>query len=117
MQYIVKKQIELSGSSSAYDIGLAFSGDVEELDERDRRIGEVEFGIHDVATGMLESMELNDNALRLLQEQVSILGETQKVILERLGASMPGSSNGGGNPEEGSSTSLTSSPNVMPASA
>ena len=117
MQYIVKRQIELSGSSTAYDIGLAFSGDVEELDERDRRIGEVETGINDMTTGMLESMEMNDTALRLLQEQVTILGETQKVILERLGASMPGSGNGGGNPEEGSSTSLTSSPNVMPASA
>ena len=117
MQYIVKRQIELSGSSTAYDIGLAFSGDVEELDERDRRIGEVETGINDMTTGMLESMEMNDTALRLLQEQVTILGETQKVILERLGASMPGSSNGGGNPGEGSSPSLTSSPNVMPASA
>ena len=38
MQYIIGKQIELSGSTSAQDIGLAFKGDVEEVDERDRRI-------------------------------------------------------------------------------
>jgi hypothetical protein len=117
MQYIVRKQIELSGASSAYDIGLAFSGDVEELDERDRRLGEVESGIHDVATGVLESLEMNDTALRLLQEQVAILGETQKVILEKLGATTPSSTNGAGNPEQGFSPSLAGPATVMPASA
>jgi hypothetical protein len=117
MQYIVKKQIELSGASSAFDIGMAFTGDVEELDERDRRIGDVETGIHDIASGVLESFEMNDNALRLLQEQVAILGETQKVILEKLGATTPSSANGVGNPEEAPSPSLTTPATVLPASA
>jgi hypothetical protein len=117
MQYIVKKQIELSGSAAAYDIGLAFTGDVEQLDERDRKIAAVESGINDVATGMLETLEMNDNALRLLQEQVAILGETQQVILEKLGATTPSSTSGMGNPGNGNSPSLTGPATVMPASA
>ena len=43
MQYIIRKQIELSGSASAKDIGLIWkTGDVEQVDERDARITELE---------------------------------------------------------------------------
>ena len=38
MAYIVGKQIELSGSSSAKDIGLLWEGDVEAVDDRDQKI-------------------------------------------------------------------------------
>jgi hypothetical protein len=117
MQYIIGKQIELSGSTSAKDIGLVFKGDVEAVDERDRRIGEVEQTIHSVESGMGELMTMNDNALRMLQEQVSMLRESQEMILERLGATTPSSgSTRGANQEERFASSATPA-TVMPASA
>ena len=106
MQYIVKKQIELSGASSAYDIGLAFTGDVEAIDERDRRIGLVESGINDVTEGVTDILDMNENALRLLQEQVSLQGQTLQVILEKLGAPSITSASQGGNSQGGQSTAV-----------
>jgi len=117
MQYIVKKQIELSGASSAYDIGMAFTGDPEELNERDRRISEVEAGINDHATGVDEVLQLNENAIKLLQEQVSMQSETLKIILEKLGASANTSGGGGGNPQQGYSPEPVPPSTLMAASA
>ena len=46
MQYIIGKQIELSGSTSAKDIGLIWKdGDVQAVDERDQRIAGIEESI------------------------------------------------------------------------
>jgi len=117
MQYIVKKQIELSGASSAYDIGLAFTGDVEALDERDRRIGEVETGINDISSGVDEVLQMNETALKLLQEQVSMQSETLKLILEKLGATANTSSGGGGNSPQGYSPEQAAPSTLMAASA
>jgi len=117
MQYIVKKQIELSGASSAYDIGLAFSGDVETLDERDRRIGEVETGINDISTGVDEVLQMNETALKLLQEQVSMQSQTLKLILEKLGASTNTSEGGGDIPQQGYSPEPAAPSTLMAASA
>ena len=86
MQYIVKKQIELSGASSAYDIGLAFTGDVEQLDERDRKIAELEDRLNIGDTGMGELMSMNAAVLAQMQEQMAMLRESQQIILRQLGA-------------------------------
>lgn len=117
MQYIVKKQIELSGSSTAYDIGLAFTGDIEEIDERDRKIAELEERVNLDGTGMQELMEMNGTALAQLQEQMMMMRETQQVLMEKLG--MHSTTNG---PQQGysqgpASTAGGPSPTVMPASA
>lgn len=117
MQYIISKQIELSGSTSAKDIGLVFNGDIEAVDERDARIAAVEEGIHGVEGGMAAILEMNDNAMRQLHEQVAMLRESQELILDRLGANsnMPG----GTSPENRGPQSTRSgqAPTVMPASA
>jgi hypothetical protein len=117
MQYIVKKQIELSGASSAHDIGLELTGSGDIVDERDRRIGLVETGINDVSTGVHELLGLNENAIRLMQEQLSMQGQTLKIILEKLGAKTNTSSNGGGNPPQGYSPEPAPPSTLMAASA
>lgn len=117
MQYIVKQQIKLSGASSAYEIGVAFTGDPTELDERDRRIGEVESGINDVSAGVNEVLEMNENALKLLQEQVSMQAQTLQVILEKLGATTNTSANGSGNSGMGGSPGMENTPTLLAASA
>lgn len=117
MAYIIGKQIELSGSSSAKDLGLLWKGDVEAVDARDQKIMSVEQSVHDIEGSVGSVLEMNENALRQMQEQISILGETQKLILDKLGAF---SNSSGGMEGEVSNGSPTQSPRpatVMPASA
>jgi hypothetical protein len=117
MQYIISKQIELSGSTSAKDIGLVFNGDIEAVDERDQRILALEDEVHNVEGGMGSLLEMNDNALRQMQEQIAMLREAQELILDKLGGSMNASGNGQGNAGMGMSTQSPMAPTVMPASA
>lgn len=95
MQYIVAKQIELSGASSAKELGLLWrNGDVEEVNARDARISEVEdniSGMHSV--NELES-EMGHAAIRQLQEQMSLMAQNQQMLLEKLGVMEPGSTDG-----------------------
>jgi hypothetical protein len=117
MAYIIGKQIELSGSSSAKDLGLLWEGDMEAVDERDARIGSVEETIHSVEGGMSEVLQMNENALLQMQEQISMLAETQSLILDRLGANPNTSGSTGGTTGQGPSTQATGPTTVMPASA
>jgi hypothetical protein len=106
MQYIVKKQIELSGASSAYDIGLAFTGDVEALDERDRKIVELEERLNLGDTGMDEVMAMNAAVLAQMQEQMAMLRESQQIILSQLGAPSNTSAAPSGYSQGGQSTAV-----------
>jgi hypothetical protein len=117
MQYIILKQIELSGSASAKDLGLVMKGDVAAVDERDQRIAAMEDEVSQVSGGVGAVMELNANAIAQLQEQVSMLREASELVLNRLGVQTD--MNGESNPEnqEEQSTGLTPSPSVLPASA
>ena len=117
MQYIVKKQIELSGASSAFDIGAAFAGDVEAVDERDKKIAELEERVNADGLGYDEILEMNANALGLLQEQMSMLRETQEVMMQKLGVNSTTSGSAAPENQGGLSTVPTRPPNVMPASA
>jgi hypothetical protein len=117
MAYLVKKQIELSGASAAMDIGLAFDGDPEKLDERDAKIAELEEKVHSEGIGMGQVLEMNENALLLLQEQMRTMMETQQVLMEKLGVPNATSAVPGGESQGGLSTVPVSPPTVLPASA
>ena len=114
---LVMEQIELSGASSAYDIGLAFSGDIEAVDARDQKILELEERVNSGDLGMGQLMEMNGNALAQLQEQMTMLRETQQVLMEKLGVNGTTSSDQGDYSREGQSTPAGQAPSVMPASA
>jgi hypothetical protein len=117
MQYIVAKQIELSGSSSAYDINLMFKGDYEQVKQRDERIAALESEIHVVGTDLGGVFTMNETAIAQLQEQMTMLRETQEVMMQKLGVQTGPSAGGGGEMQQGNPTELTVPTTVLPASA
>jgi hypothetical protein len=117
MQYIISKQIELSGSASAKDLGLVFTGDVEQVDERDRKIQALEQGMHTVEGGMGTLMDMNSAALVQMQEQIALLSETQGLILQKLGAQPPSSSSESPGVSVSGTPQSASGPRVAPVSA
>ena len=117
MQYIISKQIELSGSSSAKDIGLVFNGDMAAVDERDAKIAALEDGMNSVGTGMNDLMQMNENAMRQMQEQIKLLAETQGIILQQLGAQKPQSTYESAGENNRLTAQPMNGPNVVPASA
>ena len=86
MQYIISKQIELSGASSAEDIGIIFkTGDVEVVAERDRKIQAVEDAINEMVSTTSTESEQQTLAITQLQEQMKLMAENQGLMLEKLG--------------------------------
>jgi hypothetical protein len=86
MQYIIGKQIELSGASSAEDIGIIFkTGDVEVVAERDRKINAVEDAINEMVASTAAESEVQTQAISQLQEQMKLMAENQGLMLEKLG--------------------------------
>ena len=117
MQYIIARQIELSGSASAKQLGLVFDGQDEVAKSTDARISQLEAAMHGADSGMGQLQEMNEAAMQQLQEQMSMMRETQQLMLEKLGASPASSGAQGGIPEGTSPEVLTEAPNVPPASA
>lgn len=117
MQYIISKQIELSGSASAKDIGLMWSGDVEAVDERDQRIAVLEENLNANVAGTDDMVAMTETALTMLQEQMTMLRQTQEVIMQQLGMQTPASTGTNPEMEQGYSTAPTQPSNVMSAPA
>jgi hypothetical protein len=121
MQYIIAKQIELSGSSSAKEIGLLWSqGDVEQVNERDQRIQAIEDRLTGVTSSSELELETNTEAIRTLQDQVSMLVQNNQLLLEKLGVANQASTDGSAtSPQEArvGTQQDEPAPNVYPASA
>jgi hypothetical protein len=86
MQYIIAKQIELSGSSSAQDIGLIFkTGDIEQVNTRDQRILELEERVEGVGNDTDEQLEMLVQLNAQQQEQISMLIANTQQLMAQLG--------------------------------
>lgn len=86
MQYIIAKQIELSGSSSAQDIGLIFkTGDVEQVNSRDQRIAELEERIEGEGITVDEQLELLVQLTAQQQEQMQMMMDNNRLLMQKLG--------------------------------
>lgn len=116
MQYIITKQIELSGTRDATAIkDLWDKGDVPKVEERDAQIAALEARISDPSGE--EEREATVAALDTLQQQVMLQGQVLQEILSKLGvASDPSgfeeNSSQGIPPEQ-----VATEPMVAPASA
>lgn len=101
MSYIIAKQIELSGSASAKEIGVLWkTGDVEEVNSRDAKIAEHEDRINGVAEQTDAQLELTATAIQQLQEQMSLMAQNQQILLEKLGVMNTGSESSSATPPE-----------------
>ena len=100
MQYIIGKQIELSGSASAKEIGLLWQhGDVEQVNERDARINGIEENISNFTLGHELELDMTHEAIARLQEQMTIMTENQQLLLEKIGVTKPSSETSSPTPE------------------
>jgi hypothetical protein len=86
MQYIIGKQIELSGASSAKDIGLIWEGRDSEAMDNESRVDRMEDNFNSIQQDLGDVLQMNENALRQLQEQIGMLRESQEMVLKHLGA-------------------------------
>ena len=112
MQYIISKQIELSGASSAKDIGLVFNGQTEEAQDRQQRIQVLEENLLANTTGNEKMMALTEAALTMLQDQVTMMRESQELLMKQLGMEIPESTATTPEVESGYSTAPEQSSNV-----
>ena len=117
MQYIIRKQIELSGSSSAQALNMILGGEGDEVTQRDQRIAELEERVNGL--GIQDESEKTEliSAIAQLQQQMSQQTQLNQLLLEKLGvqnaAPTPTTSTSG----ETSSEVVESAPTVQPVSA
>lgn len=86
MQYIIQKEIELSGSSQAMQISTLFQGgDEAQVRETDQRLAAMEQALAGQHTNNDGELQLTHEAVKQLQEQVRLLTENQKLLTEQMG--------------------------------
>ncbi len=85
MAYIVEKQIELSGSASATNIKNIWNGEDDAVSERDKKIALLEGHINEMVSLKEHELEVQTTAMQQLQEQMSLISQTQAALLEKLG--------------------------------
>jgi hypothetical protein len=116
MQYIIQKQIELSGSSSALALKELWTG-TDGTDDRDARIAALEQqvnGLGEQSDG--DTFEMAE-MMGQMQQQISLLTQANQLLLEKLGVMEPGSGSTTSTSAPTSSGSAGQAPTVLPASA
>ena len=89
MQYIMEKQIELSGSSSSNDIKSVFqTGRTQQFNEYEARADSFEKSLGGVTSDVIAGVESSAAVIGQLQKQISMLSQTQQIILQKLGVPM-----------------------------
>jgi len=117
MQYIVGKQIELSGSSSARDLGLVWNGRQEEADDHQAKIAGLEESLNQMASDMAETQELHSDVLMQMREQMGQMMQVNQLLMEKLGVLPQGSASGQGSSDSVSNGTPAETPNLQVASA
>lgn len=102
MQYIINKEIQLSGSAHSSEISTVFSkGMTPEFEAETEKLNALEAGIGEVTSALAESQEASARSIASLTEQMGLIMETQKVLLEKLGVSIEAPAVPEANPEGG----------------
>lgn len=90
MQFIIAKQIELSGSAHAEDIGSVLrSGPTSEFTANREKLTRLEGGIGQLSTALVESNSTMADAITTMQQQMGQMQEMNTLLLEKLGVSSP----------------------------
>ena len=97
MAFIVGKQIELSGASSAYELRkLWMEGDVQKTNQREARIAQIEEAVMGVQANYDSELNQATATIAQLQGQVDLLVENQAQLMQKLGVGSEPSGNGSG---------------------
>jgi hypothetical protein len=112
MAFIVGKQIELSGTSSAYELKkLWMEGETDATSQREQRMAQMESQITGVQTTYDQQLDMTTQALGQLQEQIALLAQNQSMLIDKLGGGQQPSGNGSApTPEPGNAPQ----PNAVP---
>ena len=105
MQFIVEREIELSGSNRSKDLQSILTTGKRSAEALDNDAFEEHLNGLDPMVGALAATA---SSLTQLQQQMQLMAQTQAVILERLGMGTTESPAGPNNPEEASSTGAES---------
>lgn len=90
LMFIVKKEIELSGSNRATELQtLMETGQTPEFNEFEARIMTSEETISGASDMIMKTQEATAQVLMRLQDQVGLLSQTQTAILRKLGVDTP----------------------------
>lgn len=85
-QYIVEKEIELSGSNRSSDLkALMKTGRTEQFNQWQNRADQYEQEINGVAASAVAGLEQSTQVIQQLQEQMRLMQQTQALILQKLG--------------------------------
>lgn len=86
MQFIIQKQIELSGSAHSTEMVQLFKeGQTPALTEFQQKIDALELSLGGAAEQMAVSVQATQDQMAEVKEQMSLVGDTQTEILNRLG--------------------------------
>lgn len=86
MQYIIEKQIELSGSSRSNDIKSIFTtGRTEQFNEYQAKAEDLESRISGITADAVTGLENAAKAIAQMQEQMNVMGQTQGAIMKHMG--------------------------------
>lgn len=87
LQFIIGREIELSGFHRADDLKQVFTtGKTAEMDQNEAEALALEESINGTLAETMETQIQTASILAGLQEQISLLSENQRLILEKLGA-------------------------------
>ena len=86
MQFILEKEIELSGSNRSGELKSLFTtGRTPDQQTFDTQVTDLESSIGNVSSATTDGLAMTASAIQQLQEQMRILSETQGAILQKLG--------------------------------
>jgi len=90
MRFIVKKQIELSGSDHAGELATTLEqGQSGPLTQYQQRVDGLETTINQIVGTVQETNTSIVETIKQMQEQISLLSQTNAVLFEKLGVSSP----------------------------
>lgn len=91
-QFIVQKEIEMSGSSHAQELAkIVQQGPQNEFTAQQQRVAELEARVNELTGKSAEEAGAVTTAVSELQEQMRTLTEMNSILLQKLGVSSPGS--------------------------
>lgn len=118
MQYIIQKQIELSGAADAKSVVKLWQGDdMDEVATRDQKIQAVEDNLNGVVEQYEQELETYASVIQQLQTDNQQIKQNMQLLLEKLGVMESGSNNGSPSTDSSAVPTGQDAPSVLPASA